>query len=325
VSDTTTSQTTPAPAAPITALAPLPIPSTGLAAVSGGSVMADLFFNEDKFKMLGRAAKMFALSPLVPQHLKGNSLDEGIANCAILLALAIETGENPLILMQSAYFVSGKPGWNATYIIAKGNASGRFRDPLDWDVSGSGNALSVRCHATLARTGKEVSATVDMAMAEAEGWTKNSKYRSMPEQMLRYRSATFLMRLYAPEILLGMRTTDELEDVHAGGESGGTGAMVTVSVAPGADSQAAAAAAATKPAPGGVVDVRNLQPRKPPAPAWIAEYESAYRAYGAAHQGVIPEWLAGDVLDEATARQLMARMGAGAEGAAGAAEQGSLV
>jgi hypothetical protein len=54
-----------------------------------------------------------------------------------------------------------------------------------------------------------------MSMAKAEGWsTKNgSKWNNMPELMLMYRAAAFLIRTYAPEISMGLQTADELEDV----------------------------------------------------------------------------------------------------------------
>lgn len=48
-------------------------------------------------------------------------------------------------------------------------------------------------------------------MAKAENWTKNQKYRSMPEQLLRYRSATFLIRLYCPEVMVGVPAQVEVE------------------------------------------------------------------------------------------------------------------
>jgi hypothetical protein len=35
----------------------------------------------------------------------------------------------------------------------------------------------------------------------------------MPELMLRYRSAAFFARLYAPDITLGMQTAEEVEDI----------------------------------------------------------------------------------------------------------------
>jgi hypothetical protein len=52
-------------------------------------------------------------------------------------------------------------------------------------------------------------------MAVAEGWyTKNgSKWRTMPELMLRYRAAAFFGRLYAPDILMGMHSDDEVRDI----------------------------------------------------------------------------------------------------------------
>ena len=52
-------------------------------------------------------------------------------------------------------------------------------------------------------------------MAKEEGWSTKagSKWKTMPELMLRYRSATFFGRLYAPEILMGMHSADEVQDV----------------------------------------------------------------------------------------------------------------
>jgi hypothetical protein len=51
-------------------------------------------------------------------------------------------------------------------------------------------------------------------MAKAEGWVdKNgSKWKTMPEQMFRYRAASFLIRTTAPEIGMGLLTADEAED-----------------------------------------------------------------------------------------------------------------
>jgi hypothetical protein len=48
-----------------------------------------------------------------------------------------------------------------------------------------------------------------------EGWYSKagSKWKTMPELMLRYRAAAFFGRLYAPEILMGMKTVEEIEDV----------------------------------------------------------------------------------------------------------------
>ena len=46
--------------------------------------------------------------------------------------------------------------------------------------------------------------TVDLALAKRENWTKNSKYKTMPEQMLKHRANKWLISMYAPEVLLGL-------------------------------------------------------------------------------------------------------------------------
>lgn len=66
------------------------------------------------------------------------------------------------------------------------------------------------------------SAPVTMEMAVNEGWyTKNgSKWKTMPDQMLRYRCAAFFGRIYTPELLMGLPTEDEIRDVFVQGDGG---------------------------------------------------------------------------------------------------------
>ena len=56
---------------------------------------------------------------------------------------------------------------------------------------------------------------VTIGMAKAEGWfgKAGSKWKTMPELMMRYRAATFLIRSVAPEIALGFQSTEEVRDV----------------------------------------------------------------------------------------------------------------
>jgi hypothetical protein len=55
---------------------------------------------------------------------------------------------------------------------------------------------------------------VSIEIAVKEGWyTKTgSKWQTMPELMLHYRSGAFFGRLYAPELLMGIPTQEERED-----------------------------------------------------------------------------------------------------------------
>jgi hypothetical protein len=52
-------------------------------------------------------------------------------------------------------------------------------------------------------------------MANAEGWVSKagSKWKTMPELMMRYRAAAFFGRLYAPEITMGMHSVEEVVDI----------------------------------------------------------------------------------------------------------------
>ena len=167
------------------------------------------FNSSEGFELLQRVGNMFAKSELVPAHLRGKPAD-----CIIAVQLAHEMGLAPLSVLQNIYMVSGKAGWSAQFLIARANASGVFDDSgIDWDVEGKGADLSVTAYATKRAGGRRVEYTVSMAMAKAEGWTKNAKYQTMPELMLRYRAATTLIGLYCPEVKFGLGVREELEDV----------------------------------------------------------------------------------------------------------------
>jgi hypothetical protein len=171
----------------------------------------DLFATPAAFEHAQRVAKVFCASDLIPKHLKGNNG----ADALLAMAIARRVGEDPVMVFQNIYIVHGRAGWSASYMIARANRSGVFKGPIRWKTEGVGDAMKVTAFATLADTGETVESTVGMSMAKAEGWSKNSKYQTMGEHMLRYRSATFLVRLYCPEVMLGMQTHEELVDMGA--------------------------------------------------------------------------------------------------------------
>lgn len=55
---------------------------------------------------------------------------------------------------------------------------------------------------------------VNMDMAKDEGWLgKNgSKWKTMPQLMLRYRAASFFSSLNCPELTMGLYTKEEMQD-----------------------------------------------------------------------------------------------------------------
>lgn len=186
------------------------------------TAVATIQTNEvQSFELMQREAKLFSNSPLIPDHLRKGGPEQAMANCYIALKMAKTMGEDPLVVLQNIHIVSGKAGFASQYMIARANSSGVFKGRINWRVEHRNtDNLSVTAFAALADTGEEVSFTCDLPMARAEGWTKNPKYKSMPEVMLRYRSAAFLVRFYAPDVMLGYHTADEWEDVAAAGRAG---------------------------------------------------------------------------------------------------------
>lgn len=122
-------------------------------------------------------------------------------------------------VMSNLFVVHGTPAFSAKFLIGLANLRGPFKGNLKFRFTGQGTPqLAATCYATLRETGEEVSTTVTLAQAHAAGWTKNPKYKEIPDQMTAYRAAAFFVRLYCPEVaIMGARTVDEVEDMHAAG------------------------------------------------------------------------------------------------------------
>lgn len=162
------------------------------------------------FGHIQRVAKMFAGSSLIPEQFKNN-----VANCTIALEMAHRMGANPMAVMQNLYIVHGRPGWSAQFIIACLNQCGKF-SPLRFRIIGDGDDKTCTAWAKENDSGETLEGPpVSIAMAKKEGWygKNGSKWQTMPDLMLRYRAATFFGRLYAPDLLMGMQTAEELQDV----------------------------------------------------------------------------------------------------------------
>jgi len=155
-----------------------------------------------------RIAKALASSSLVPSQFQGQ---QGLANCIVALEIANRMGLSPLQVMQNLNIIHGRPSWSSQFIIALINGCGRF-EPLRYEISGQGDSLACYAVAKEKATGNDLRGpTVTMAMAKAEGWAtkQGSKWRTMPELMIRYRSAAMWGRLFVPELLVGITQTQE--------------------------------------------------------------------------------------------------------------------
>lgn len=161
-------------------------------------------------KSLYEFALIMSKSDIVPAHYRGKP-----ENAFVAVQTAYRMNLDPMMVMQNTFVVSGKLGMNSAFAISLANSSGRLKSGITYHIEGSGDSLRVTAKAMLKSSGEEINYSIGMKEAKAEGWTKNPKYSSLPELMLRYRAATLLIRTHMPEVLNGMHTVEELEDVKA--------------------------------------------------------------------------------------------------------------
>lgn len=171
------------------------------------------FNNAASFDLLQRAARLLAASTLVPKEFQGN-----LPNCVIALNMAARIGADPLMVCQNLYVVHGRPGWSSQFLIATFNQCGRFSSMRFAFFGEVGkDDYGCRAYAVEKSTGETITgADITIRLAKAEGWysKSGSKWQTMPQQMLMYRSAAWLVRAYAPEIAMGLQTGDEIHDVY---------------------------------------------------------------------------------------------------------------
>ena len=165
------------------------------------------------FENAQRMASALSACSLVPEAYRGK---ENLANAVIALEMANRIGANPLAVMQNLYIVHGKPAWSSQFLISCVNASGKFT-PLRYRQTGERGTDSWGIIAWAKDREGEVleSPEVTIGMAKAEGWhgKSGSKWKTMPDLMLRYRAATLFARLFAPELTMGLHCDDEIIDI----------------------------------------------------------------------------------------------------------------
>lgn len=169
-----------------------------------------LFSSIQAFEDGQRIAKGLCTSNLVPEAYKGN-----VANTMVALEMANRINISPFMVMQNLHIIKGKPSWSSTFIISALNTCGRF-EPIRFKFEGEADEYGCRAVTKDIKTGESIiGPIVTWKMVKAEGWLSKSgsKWKTMPELMFQYRAAAFFGRLYAPDILTGMQSVEEVVDV----------------------------------------------------------------------------------------------------------------
>lgn len=173
----------------------------------------NIFSGSEQFTWAWKMADALSRSTVVPKEYQG---ERGIGNCLIALEMASRMGTSPMMVMQNLYVVNGKPAWSSQYIVAMINSSKKYKTELQYEIwMDEDNGMSCYAYAE-DHDGRIVKGPmISMKMAEDEGWsTKNgSKWKTMPEVMIRYRAASFFGRLNCPDMIMGIYTADEVVEI----------------------------------------------------------------------------------------------------------------
>lgn len=204
--------------------------STAIAPTENGYV--SVFQTAKTVDEMYRNAQIFASSTFVPDQFRNKPED-----CMIALDLAFSLGIKATTIFPNLYVINRRPALAAQFMIALVNRSGQF-SRIQWEEGTDGTVEYERfgrtvkvpnyyaqAYFTELATGEKLYSTrVDIALAKANGWlTKNeSKWQTIPREMARWRSAAWLVKNYAPEVVLGFEFADELADATAETTTRGT-------------------------------------------------------------------------------------------------------
>ena len=150
------------------------------------------FQSAEGFALLQRMANMFVGSTLVPEQFRG---EKNFGNCVIALNMAQRLGADPLMVMQNLYVVYGTPSWSSKFMIAMFNQCGRY-ESIRYEETGTKgtDTQGIIAWAKEKSTGEILKGPeITIKTAKDEGWfaKSGSKWKTMPDQMLRYREPSY--------------------------------------------------------------------------------------------------------------------------------------
>lgn len=156
-------------------------------------------------------AQKLSKSSLLPKEYQGHP-----ENTLLAMGMAQKMGLDLITTANNLQLIQGRLEWKGSFVTALIETSGKFKD-LDFVYVGEKDKDTYGCYleATRIRDNKRIKGTtITIAMAKGDGWyDRNKKWKTMAEQMLLYRAATFFGRAYCSEVLGGLSTEGELEDI----------------------------------------------------------------------------------------------------------------
>ncbi|AFC86359.1 recombinase RecT [Frateuria aurantia] len=161
-------------------------------------------------------AEFMAKSDLLPPHLKGRQGD-----CLLVVMQAQRWGMDALSVAQCTSVVHGRLCYEGKLVAAALYSQKAIDGRLHYEISGHGQDASIVVTGTPRGTGQtqSVSGSVrkwrTITMKKQDGAPPkrvDNAWDTIPEDMLVYRGTRQWARRYAPEVMLGVQTPDEVDD-----------------------------------------------------------------------------------------------------------------
>lgn len=187
----------------------VPAPKREVRVVSDDSSLGYML-DTARFEHTYRIAGAMARASLIPKHLKGSDFEQTQANCFLVVNQSLRWELDPFIVMASTYEVGGKLAFEGKLIAAVINARANLEERLSYEFNdGKGDALELTVSGKIRgeKKARTITITVGQARTENKMWTRD------PHQKLIYNGAIKWARRHMPEIILGIISDDDAEQI----------------------------------------------------------------------------------------------------------------
>ncbi len=213
----------------------------------------DMLEGDGMDKMFKLAEQMATSKLSVPEHLRGN-----VGDCLAIVTQAMLWNMNPFAVAQKTHIVSGRLGYEAQLVNAVVQNSGAVRGAPRYEYHGEGMAMECRVGFVL-RGESEI--TWGEWLKNGDVTTRNSPlWKVNPKQQLGYLQIKNWARAFCPGAILGVYTTDELEQL--GSFPDGDGVIPEPAAPRGPQRKSA-----SRPPAGSAADAEGAAPPPPAASA----------------------------------------------------------
>jgi hypothetical protein len=159
------------------------------------------------FAELVQFAKLAAESDLMPPGYKGKP-----ANVMIAIQMGSEVGLSPMQAIQNIAVISGRPALFGDAMLALVRRDPRCIDVVE-TMEGEGETRRARCHVKRVHS-SPVDVTFSVADARRAGlWDKAGPWKQYPDRMMQMRARGFALRDAFPDVLKGLQSAEEAQDI----------------------------------------------------------------------------------------------------------------